>query len=315
MENLYKNNEHEQLYAEIQELKKKHNAVILAHYYQRPEVQAAADYLGDSLGLSQKAAETEAETIVFCGVEFMGETAKIISPQKRVLIPVRNAGCTLAESATAAGLATWKKYHPQGLIVSYVNTTAEVKAETDYCVTSANALKVVQALPANVPILFGPDRNLGAYIMKVTGREMELWQGECYVHQGITTEMVMQFLERYPEADLLIHPESVACADDRVLNHPRCFVGSTTGIIRHPSQSNKNTFVIATEPDTLAELRKCYPDKQFIPIAPEKVCDYMKLTRLEDLRDALLYGQYEVNVPEDIRQKAIVPIERMLQFK
>lgn len=315
METANKDPRIENLYTEINELKKKRNAVILAHYYQRPDIQRIADYLGDSLGLSQMAADTTADTIVFCGVSFMGETAKIISPQKKVLMPVAQAGCTLAESATAAGLATWKKYHPGGLVVSYVNTTAEVKALTDYCVTSANALKVVQALPQDVPMLFGPDRNLGNYIMKKTGREMELWQGECYVHEGITAEVVKDFLNRYPDADLLIHPESTACGDDDILGHPRCFVGSTTGIIAHPSKTGKNTFVIATEPDTLHELRRIYPDKVFIPILPDKKCEYMKLTTLEDLRDALLYERHEVEVDEEIRQKALVSIQRMLQFK
>lgn len=306
--------QHEALYREIEELKAKRNAVILAHYYQRPEIQQIADYLGDSLGLSQQAANTKANVIVFCGVHFMAETAAIISPEKKVLIPTPNAGCTLAESVTAAGLATWKKYHPGGLVVSYVNTTAEVKAETDYCVTSANALKVVEALPKDVPMLFGPDKHLGEYIRKVTGKEMDIWQGDCYVHRYITSELVQKYLHDYPVADMLIHPESAACTDEEILKHPRCFVGSTTGIMKHPEHSSKDTFVIATEPDTLAELCRKYPDKTFIPISTEHCCEYMKLTSLEDLRNALLYEQHEVRVPENIRSKAILPIERMLHF-
>lgn len=302
------------LYKEIDALKKEHNAIVLAHYYARPEVQAAADFLGDSLALSQKAGTTDADIIVFCGVHFMAETASIISPQKKVLIPAQNAGCTLAESATAAGLATWKKYHPDGLVVSYVNTSAEVKAETDYCVTSSNALKVIESLPKDCPILFGPDRNLGAYIMQKTGRTMELWQGDCYVHRHITTELIQSFLEQYPDADVLIHPESVACNDDAILAHPRCFVGSTSGILEHPQRSNKSLFVIATEAEAIVELARRYPDRTFIPIAPEHRCEYMKLTTLEDLRDALKYMRYEVTVPEEIRAKALLPIQRMLSI-
>lgn len=302
------------LYQEINELKAQRNAVILAHYYQRPEIQQIADYLGDSLGLSQQAATTNADVIVFCGVHFMAETAAIISPNKKVLIPTHHAGCSLAESVTAAGLATWKKYHPGGLVVSYVNTTAEVKAETDYCVTSANALKVIQALPTDVPILFGPDKNLGAYIMRVTGREMDLWQGDCYVHRYISSELVQKYLQDYPQADVLIHPESAACSDKSILSNPRCFIGSTTGIMKYPEQSPLDTFVIATEPDTLAELSRKYPQKRFIPITTEHRCEYMKLTTLEDLRDALRYEQHQVTVPEEIRRRAILPIERMLQF-
>lgn len=309
------NSPYQALYEEIEQLRKERNAVILTHYYARPEVQAAANFLGDSLALSQKAATTEADVIVFCGVHFMAETAAIISPQKKVLIPVQNAGCTLAESATAAGLATWHKYHPDGIVVSYVNTSAEVKSETDYCVTSANALKVVETLPTDVPILFGPDRNLGAYIMQRTGRKMELWQGDCYVHRHITTELINQFLKRYPDADILIHPESVACSDENILSHPRCFIGSTSGILEHPSKSDKRQFIIATEAEAIVEIARRYPDKEFIPIAPEHRCEYMKLTTLEDLRDALKYMRYEVTVPEEIRAKALIPIQRMLAIK
>lgn len=309
------NNEHLQLYREIEALKRERRAVILAHYYARPEVQAAADFLGDSLALSQKAGTTEAEVIVFCGVHFMAETAAIISPDKRVLIPVEGAGCTLAESVTAQGLADWRRQHPTGIVVSYVNTSAAVKAETDYCVTSANALKVVQSLPTGVPILFGPDRNLGAYIAKKTGRTLELWQGDCYVHRHIDAPLIAQALEQYPQADVLIHPESVACADDTILNHPRCFVGSTSGILQHPRTTDKRQFVIATEAEAVVELQRNYPHGEFIPIVPEHRCEYMKLTTLTDLRDALKYLRYEVSVPEDIRRRALLPIQRMLAVK
>lgn len=309
------NTKYESLYKEIEALKKQKNAVILSHFYTRPEVQRAADYLGDSLGLSQQAADTPADIIVFCGVHFMAETASIISPNKKILIPVENAGCTLAESVTGAQLAEWKAKHPDGLVVSYVNTSAEVKAHTDYCVTSANALKVVQSLPTDVPILFGPDKNLGAYINRMTGRNMELWQGDCYVHRYITSDVVLKFVDLYPTADILIHPESVACDDPKVLEHERCYVGSTAGIMKHPAQAKTDTFVIATEPETLHELRRLYPDKTFIAIAPEHTCEYMKLTTLEALRDALLYERYEVKVDPETREKAIVSIERMMNVK
>lgn len=305
-----------QIFEEIEFLKKKLNAVILAHYYTEPDLQKACDFLGDSLQLSQKAAETTADVIVFCGVEFMAETAKIISPNKKVLIPVQHAGCTLAQSVTAQGLATWKKYHPNGLVVSYVNTGAEVKAETDWCVTSSNALKVVEQLPRDKEILFGPDKNLGAYISQKCDRPMQLWQGDCYVHRYITSEVVLDFMARYPESEVLIHPESVASTDDRILSSDRCHMGSTSFILDYPVKSKKRQFIIATESGILTEMYRRYPEGyEFIPIVPEHICEYMKLTTLEDLRDALLYERYEVVVPEEIRERAIVPIKRMLSVR
>lgn len=303
------------LFEEIESLKKDRNAIILAHYYARPELQQAADFLGDSLALSQEAGRTSADVIVFCGVRFMAETASIISPNKTVLIPVENAGCTLAESVTGAGLATWKKYNPSGIVISYVNTTAEVKSETDWCVTSSNALKVVEQLPKDVKILFGPDRNLGDYIMRKTGREMEIWQGDCYVHTNVTSELVREFLQKYPDAQILIHPESVCCNDNEILEHSRCHIGSTSFIMDFPSRSEASCFIIATESGALTELYKRYPDLEFIPIIPEHCCEYMKLTTLQDLRDALKYNRYITTVPEGIRKKAIIPIERMLSVK
>ena len=305
-----------QIFEEIEFLKKKLNAVILAHYYTEPDLQKACDFLGDSLQLSQKAAETTADVIVFCGVEFMAETAKIISPNKKVLIPVQHAGCTLAQSVTAQGLATWKKYHPNGLVVSYVNTGAEVKAETDWCVTSSNALKVVEQLPRDKEILFGPDKNLGAYISQKCDRPMQLWQGDCYVHRYITPEVVLDFMARYPESEVLIHPESVASTDDRILSSDRCHMGSTSFILDYPVKSKKRQCIIATESGILTEMYRRYPEGyEFIPIVPEHICEYMKLTTLEDLRDALLYERYEVVVPEEIRERAIVPIKRMLSVR
>lgn len=299
----------------IQQLKKEKNAVILAHYYTRPEVQDIADYLGDSLGLSQEAGKTDAGIIVFCGVHFMAETAAIISPHKKVLIPALHAGCSLAESLTGYELREWKKAHPQGIIVSYVNTTAEVKAWTDICCTSANALKVVQSLPHDREILFVPDKNLGAWIQKVTGRKMELWNGDCCVHERITTEMILEKSQAYPEADILIHPESHCSHDERILNLSQAYLYSTAGMIRHAGQSSKKQFIIATEIETIHKLKKDNPEKELIPIHPTTICGQMKKVTLSGVLEALEQEQYEVKVPEEIRQKAWIPIERMLQIK
>lgn len=299
----------------IQQLKKEKNAVILAHYYTRPEVQDIADYLGDSLGLSQEAGKTDADIIVFCGVHFMAETAAIISPDKKVLIPARYAGCSLAESVAGYDLREWKKNNPDGIIVSYVNTTAEVKAWTDICCTSANALKVVQSIPADRKILFVPDKNLGAWIMKATGREMELWNGDCCVHERIPAEMIIEKSKEYPEADILIHPECNCSDDDRILNLPQAYLYSTAGMIRHAAVSPKKQFIIATEIETIHKLKKDNPDKEFIPIHPKTICGQMKKVTLENVLEALEKEQHLVEVSEDIRARAWIPIERMLKIK
>ncbi len=298
----------------IEELKKEKHAVILAHYYTRPEVQDVADYLGDSLGLSQEAEKTDADIIVFCGVHFMAETAAIISPQKKVLIPVRHAGCSLAESITGYDLKKWKEANPDGIVVSYVNTTAEVKAWTDICCTSANALKVVESLPHDQKILFVPDRNLGAWIMKETGRTLELWEGDCCVHARITGDMVLEKSREYPDADILIHPESECSHDDRILAMPQAYMYSTAGIIKHSKNSPKKQFIIATELETLHKLRKDNPDKEFIPIHPQTLCGQMKKVTLENVLEALEKEQYVVTVPEDIRKRALAPIEKMMKI-
>lgn len=299
----------------IRQLKKEKNAVILAHYYTRPEVQDIADYLGDSLGLSQEAGKTDARIIVFCGVHFMAETAAIISPDKKILIPASGAGCSLAESITGYGLREWKKANPDGIIVSYVNTTAEVKAWTDICCTSANALKVVQSIPPDRKILFVPDKNLGAWIRKVTGREMELWHGDCCVHERITTDMILEKSRDYPQADILIHPESHCSHDEAILNLPQAYMYSTAGMIRHASRSDKKQFIIATEIETIHKLKNDNPDKEFIPVHPKTICGQMKKVTLESVLEALEKEQYVVEVAEDIRQRAWAPIEKMLQIK
>lgn len=298
----------------IQQLKKEKNAVILAHYYTRPEVQDIADYLGDSLGLSQEAGKTDADIIVFCGVHFMAETAAIISPDKKVLIPAQHAGCSLAESITGYDLKKWKEANPDGIVVSYVNTTADVKAWTDICCTSANALKVVQSIPHDQKVLFVPDRNLGSWIMKETGRHLELWEGDCCVHACISAEMILEKSQEYPEADILIHPESDCSHDDRILHLPQAYMYSTAGMIKHANQSPKKQFIIATEIETLHKLKKDNPDKEFIPIHPQTICGQMKKVTLEGVLEALEKEQYVVKVSDEIRERALKPIEQMLSI-
>ncbi len=298
----------------IQSLKKEKNAVILAHYYTRPEVQDIADYLGDSLGLSQEAGKTDADIIVFCGVHFMAETAAIISPDKKVLSPAKSAGCSLAESITGYDLREWKKANPDGIIVSYVNTTAEVKAWTDICCTSANALKVVQSIPQSRKILFVPDKNLGAWIIKKTGRQMELWNGNCCVHERITADIIINKSKEFPEADILIHPESYCSHDDRILNMPQAYMYSTAGMIRHAAASPKKQFIIATEIETIHKLKKDNPEKDFIPVHPQTICGQIKKVTLNNILETLEQEQYVVEVPENIRQKALLPITRMLEI-
>lgn len=298
----------------IRLLKKEKNAVILAHYYTRPEVQDIADYLGDSLGLSQEAGKTDADIIVFCGVHFMAETAAIISPDKKVLIPAASAGCSLAESISGYDLREWKKANPEGIVVSYVNTTAEVKAWTDICCTSANALKVVQSLPKDRKILFVPDKNLGAWIMKVTGREMELWKGDCCVHERITADMILEKHREFPDADILIHPEAHCSHDERILELSQAYMYSTAGMIKHAAASPKKQFVIATEIETIHKLKKDNPEKEFIPVHPQMICGQMKKVTLNNILEALEQEQHRVEIPEDIRQKALLPIQRMLEI-
>ena len=305
----------QELIQEIERLKKEKNAIVLAHYYSNPDVQDIADFLGDSLELSRKAGTTDADVIVFAGVHFMAETAALISPDKKVLVPALGAGCSLADCVKGDALAAWKKENPNGLIVSYVNTTAEVKNYTDICCTSANAVSVVKSLPADAKIYFVPDRNLGAYIMKSTGRQMELYDGCCRVHEQVTTQMILDKIAEYPQADVLIHPECPCSGDPVILEHPNCYMYSTSGILKHASASDKKQFLIATEIGTLHKLQKDNPDKEFIPVSGKIVCDYMKMSTLEAVYEALRDEKYEVKIPAEISSRALEPIVKMMELK
>lgn len=302
------------LVEEIRNLCAQKNAIIMAHYYQRPEIQDVADFIGDSLALAQLAAKTEADIIVMCGVHFMAETAKILCPDKKVLIPAPEAGCSLADSCKAEDLAAWKAEHPNHLVVSYVNTSAAVKALTDVVVTSSNALKIVNQLPEDKPILFGPDQNLGGYINSMTGRKMALWNGGCHVHARFSVEAVLSLKQQYPEAKVLAHPECKAA----ILQHADV-IGSTQALLNyakaHPEQKS---FLVATESGILHEMQKSCPEVEFIPIPAEgggcNECEYMRMCTLQNLRDCLLNESNEVMVDEAIAKDAIRPIQRMLEM-
>lgn len=300
---------------EINRLKKEKNAVILAHFYVNPDVQDIADYIGDSLGLSHAAARTNAGIILFCGVNFMAETASIISPEKKVIVPDNTAGCSLAESITGKDLIEWKKKNPDGVIVSYVNTTAEVKAYTDYCCTSSNALKVVSSISEDKKILFVPDKNLGSYIKIKTGRDIEIWDGDCCVHNRFDTKIVIEKSLEYPNADILIHPESKCSNDMSIHNMERAFFYSTSGMIKHVNQSDKKEFIIVTEAGVVHEMQKNNPGKLLVNITKDAVCRQMKKVTLEKVLHSLRTEEYEIKVNEELRQKAWLPIKRMLDIK
>ncbi|MBR2438103.1 MAG: quinolinate synthase NadA [Bacteroidales bacterium] len=302
----------EELVQKIEELKKQKNAIVLAHYYSNPEVQDVADFLGDSLELSRKAGTADADIIVFAGVHFMAETAALISPKKKVLVPALGAGCTLADGVCGKNLAEWKTANPNGMVVSYVNTTAEVKSHTDICCTSANALSIVKGLPQDTKVFFVPDKNLGAYIISQTGRDMELYDGCCKVHDQVTTAMVQEMMAKYPEADVLIHPESACSSNPAILENPNCYMYSTSGILKHAAASEKKQFIIATEVGTLHKLRKDNPGKEFIPVSEKIVCEYMKLATLEKVYEALRDEKFEVKVPQEISGRALEPITLMM---
>jgi quinolinate synthase len=307
------------LAARIDELKRAKNAFIIAHNYERPEVQDIADFVGDSLGLSQKAAATEADIIVFCGVHFMAETASILAPDKKVLIPDLKAGCSLAATITADQLRAWKAEHPGAVVVSYVNTTAEVKAETDYCCTSSNAVQVVNAIPADREILFLPDMFLGQYVKRMTGREnMRIWAGECHVHAGIRPADMEAKRAEHADAEFLIHPEC-GCASTALYGmacnpaaYPNTHVCSTEGMIRRTTESTADTFLIATETGILHRMKKFSPGKSFIPVNEHAVCKFMKMITLEKVLRALEEEVFEVKVPAPVADRARTAIERMV---
>ena len=298
----------------IKQLKSEKGVVTLAHYYCRPEVQAVADFLGDSLALSVKARDIDAKTILFAGVHFMGETAKVLSPEKKVLIPNPEATCSLAESCPAADFAKFKANYPDALVVAYVNTTVGVKALTDICCTSSNALQVVESIPQDKQIIFAPDRNLGSYIQKVTGRKnMILWNGACHIHEKFSKEGILELKKLYPEAKVVVHPEcrgEVADLAD--------YCGSTAGILSYCGASECDTFIVVTEPGILAEMEKKYPQKKFIP-APSvegkacNECEYMKMITLESIIKCLENESPTIELDEDTRQKASKSIEAMVK--
>lgn len=309
------------LIKEINLWRQKRHALILAHNYQIPAIQDLADFVGDSLELSQKAAKTKSELIVFCGVHFMAETAAILSPNKKVLIPDLNAGCSLASSITAQELRRWKKRYPKAIVVSYVNTSAEVKAESDYCCTSTNAVKIVNSLPKNRQILFTPDIFLGDYVAKVTGRKnIIVYPGQCHVHAQVRPIDILNKLKEYPQAEFLIHPECgcvsnclsyVASGD---LPAVKTHILSTGGMIKYCQSSSAKQFVVATESGIIHRLQKDSPEKEFIPVRDGMICQYMKLITLEKLLNSLKNLEYEVKVPKKIAEKARIPIQRMLEL-
>ena len=309
------------LHDEIRALAAKRNAVILAHNYERPEVQDVADYVGDSLGLSREAAKTAANVIVFCGVHFMAETAAILSPGKRVLLPDMAAGCSLAATIDAAQLRDWKAEHPGAVVVSYVNTTADVKAESDYCCTSGNAVDVVNAIPGDREILFLPDMFLGAHVRRVTGRDnIHVWMGECHVHAGIDPEHMRAQRAAHPHAEFLVHPEC-GCSTSVLealsagdVDGDGVEILSTEGMIRRPAQSPADEFIVATEVGILHRLRRENPTKTFFPANDRATCAYMKVTTLPKVLAALTNNEHHITVPPDIARRARRAIDRMVSI-
>ena len=305
------------LFRRIKELKREKNAVILAHYYTTPEVQGVADFLGDSLALSVKAKDIDADIILFAGVHFMAETAKVLSPNKKVLIPNPEAGCSLAESCDATEFAAFKAKYPNHTVVSYVNTTVGVKALTDVCCTSSNALQVVESIPADQPIIFAPDRNLGSYIQKITGRDnMVLWNGACHVHEEFSLEKILELKKQYPQAKVVVHPECKA-----VVAEVADYVGSTAGILEYCGESEATEFIVVTEAGILAEMRKRYPEKSFIPAPPIdstcgcNECRYMKMVTLESIVRCLENESPEIVMDEQVRLSAERSILNMVAIK
>jgi quinolinate synthase len=302
------------LHEEVRALAAGRGAVILAHNYQVPEVQDVADFVGDSLGLSREAAGTDAEAIVFCGVHFMAETAKILSPEKTVLLPDLDAGCSLAASITADQLREWKAANPGAVVVSYVNTTAEVKAETDYCCTSGNAKAVIEAIPSDREILFLPDLYLGLWLEKVTGRKLKIWMGECHVHAGIRPADIDRWQAEAPDAELLVHPECGCASQAMAFGNERTHILSTEGMINFAKESPKPRFMVATEIGIIHRLEKEAPGKRFEPVNRKAFCKYMKMITLEKVRDSLREWKYEIDVDREIAAKARGAIDRMISL-
>lgn len=304
--------------AEIMALKREKKAVILAHNYQLPAIQDVADYIGDSLGLARYGQAVAAERIVFCGVYFMAETAKILNPERRVLIPDANAGCSLVETITAEDVRRWKADHPGAMAVGYVNTTAEVKAELDYCCTSSNAVDVVNAIDPKTDVLFLPDMFLGAYVKNITGRKnLHIWAGECHVHAAIRPETIAAAVAKTPGAELLVHPECGCATNCMYLSSTgdlkaETHILSTSGMIKHAEASPHRTFLVATEVGILHQLESRAPGKIFEPVSDAAVCEYMKMITTEKLLNALRHDVYEVDVPDDIQRRARLAIERMV---
>lgn len=304
------------LVAKIKKLKEEKNAVILAHYYQVPEIQDIADYVGDSLGLSQKAAETDADIIVFAGVHFMAETAKILNPTKTVVLPDLDAGCSLAESCPPDEFGKFVKAHPDHVVVTYVNCSAEVKAHTDIVCTSSNAVKIIESIPKDKPIIFAPDRNLGKYLIKETGRDMLLWDGSCVVHEAFSIEKLLELHRKYPNYKIIAHPES----EEHILK-TATYIGSTSGMINYVKENSDDKFIVATEAGILHKMQQEMPATELVP-APAKEdntcacseCAYMKVNTLKKLHDCLENESPQIDVSEDIRKRALVPIQRMLEL-
>ena len=300
------------LHDEVRALAREHNAVLLAHNYQLPEVQDVADFVGDSLGLARQAAATDADVIVFAGVHFMAETAAITSPEKTVLLPDPNAGCSLAASITAEQLRAWKAEHPSAVVVSYVNTTAEVKAESDYCCTSGNARAVIEAIPRDREILFLPDMYLGLWLERVTGRDLRIWLGECHVHAGIRPADIERWTNDAPEAELLVHPECGCASQAMAFANGRTKILSTEQMVRFAHDSPKERFLVATETGIIHRLEREVPGKRFEPVREDAVCRFMKTITLEKVRDSLRDGKHEVRVAPDVAARARGAIDRML---
>lgn len=307
--------EHAELVREINRLRKEKNAIIMGHYYQTGDIQDIADFVGDSLALAQQAAKTDADIIVMCGVHFMGETAKILCPDKKVLVPDMNAGCSLADSCPADKFEEFVKAHPDHTVISYVNTTAAVKAVTDVVVTSTNARKIVEQFPQDAKLIFGPDRNLGGYINSITGRNMLLWDGACHVHEQFSVEHLVQLKKEHPNAKVLAHPE---CKNTVLILAD--LVGSTQALLNYATESDEQEFLVATESGILHEMQKRSPNKRFIPVPPVdstcgcNECKYMRLNTMQKIYDCLKNETPEIHVDEAIREKAVRPILRMLEM-